>query len=207
LAYCNEKEVTMKETCKILVVEDEGLLAASLVEDLDELGYSAEPINSGEKALLSVEKNPPDLVLMDIMLKGQLDGIETSAQLHSKYDIPVIYLTAYSGKSLLERAKLTEPFGYLIKPVGKRELNCAIEMALYKSAAEKERRQLVDKLRQALAEVKTLEGLLPICCHCKKIRDADGRWQPVEQFIADRSPASFTHSICDECAGKYFPDV
>ena len=192
---------------KILLVEDEGLLAASLVEDLDELGYAAKPVNSGEKALSTIGNDRPDLVLMDIRLKGALDGIQASAYIHTEFAIPVIYLTAHSDASLLERAKLTEPFGYLIKPVGKRDLHSAIEIALYKSAAEKERKELIAKLQHALSEVKKLEGILPICSHCKKIRDASGHWQLVEEYMADHSEAKFTHGICEECLVEHYPDA
>jgi CheY-like chemotaxis protein len=195
----------MKSRPKILLVEDEGVLAASLVEDLDELGYTARPVNSGDKALSAIAHEPPDLVLMDIKLKGHLDGIQASERVHRNFGIPVIFLTAHSDRSLLERAKLTEPFGYLIKPVGKRDLSSAIEIALYKSLAEKERLQLIDQLKATLAQVRTLEGMLPICSHCKKIRDSDGRWVPVEQYISARSHTEFTHSICQECSTKYYP--
>jgi two-component system, response regulator PdtaR len=192
---------------RILLVEDEGLLAASLVEDLEQLGYSVKAVNSGEKALSVIREDPPDLVLMDIKLKGRLDGIQASAQIQSEHGIPLIYLTAHSDKSFLERAKLTEPFGYLIKPVSQRDLNNAIEIALYRSSADKERKQLLAKLQQALAEVKKLEGLLPICSYCKKIRDAGGNWQRVEQYISDHSPVQFTHSICPECLREHYPEA
>jgi hypothetical protein len=132
-----------------------------------------------------------------------LDGIDTSLQIHDHYGIPVIYLTAHCDRSILERAKITEPFGYLIKPVGKRDLHGTIEIALYKSASEKERRQLIASLQQALAKAKTLEGLLPICSYCKKIRDADGDWQRLENYIAGHSRAEFTHGICPDCLTKH----
>ena len=200
----------MPNTHNILLVEDEGIQAASLVEDLHQLGYAASAVNSGEKALAFIEKalaaiaeEPPDLVLMDIKLKGELDGIQASARVNREYGIPVIYLTAHSERSILERAKVTEPFGYLIKPVGKSDLSSAIEMALYKSAAERERTQLIAQLQRALAEVKTLKGLLPICSYCKKIRDARGEWQRLEKYVTDHSRAKFTHGICPDCLARY----
>jgi len=187
----------------ILLVEDEGIQAASLVEDLHQLGYAASAVNSGEKALAAIAEEPPDLVLMDIKLKGELDGIQASARVNREYGIPVIYLTAHSERSILERAKVTEPFGYLIKPVGKSDLSSAIEMALYKSAAERERTQLIAQLQRALAEVKTLEGLLPICSYCKKIRDGRGEWHRLEKYVTDHSRAKFTHGICPDCLARY----
>jgi CheY-like chemotaxis protein len=192
----------MPNTHNILLVEDEGIQAASLVEDLHQLGYAASAVNSGEKALAAIAQEPPDLVLMDIKLKGELDGIQASARVNREYGIPVIYLTAHSERSILERAKVTEPFGYLIKPVGKSDLSSAIEMALYKSAAERERTQLIAQLQRALAEVKTLKGLLPICSYCKKIRDARGEWQRLEKYVTDHSRAKFTHGICPDCLAR-----
>ena len=193
----------MPNTHNILLVEDEGIQAASLVEDLHQLGYAASAVNSGEKALAAIAEEPPDLVLMDIKLKGELDGIQASARVNREYGIPVIYLTAHSERSILERAKVTEPFGYLIKPVGKSDLSSAIEMALYKSAAERERTQLIAQLQRALAEVKTLQGLLPICSYCKKIRDARGEWQGLEKYVTDHSRAKFSHGICPDCLARY----
>ncbi len=202
-----ETRINMNHPHKILLVEDEGLLAASLVEDLEELGYSATPVNSGENALLAVKEDPPDLVLMDIKLKGEMDGIQTSAQIKSSYGIPVIYLTAHADTSIRERARFTEPYGYLIKPVRKTDLDCAIEMALHKSAAEKQREQSIPQLQQALAELRTLEGWIPICSFCRKIRDANGNWHFMEAFIEAHSRAQFTHSICPACFQDYFPGV
>jgi two-component system, response regulator PdtaR len=192
----------MPNTHNILLVEDDGIQAGSLVEDLHQLGYAASAVNSGEKALAAIAEEPPELVLMDIKLKGELDGIQASARVNREYGIPVIYLTAHSERSILERAKVTEPFGYLIKPVGKSDLSSAIEMALYKSAAERERTQLIAQLQRALAEVKTLKGLLPICSYCKKIRDARGEWQWLEKYVTDHSTAKFTHGICPDCLAR-----
>src|SRR5215813_4645584 len=101
------QEIAMPNTHNILLVEDEGIQAASLVEDLHQLGYAASAVNSGEKALAAIAEEPPDLVLMDIKLKGELDGIQASARVNREYGIPVIYLTAHSERSILERAKVT----------------------------------------------------------------------------------------------------
>jgi len=97
-------------------------------------------VTNGETAVTLAGKEDPDLVLMDIVLRGQMDGIEAARQIRSRYDIPVIYLTAYSDEKTLERAKATEPYGYLLKPVDHRELRSTIEMALYKIESEKKLR-------------------------------------------------------------------
>jgi PAS domain S-box-containing protein len=103
------------------------------------MGYAVTSVvRSGEMAIKMVEKDRPDLVLMDIVLKGKMDGIETAKQFRSLFDIPVVYLSAYSDENILERAKKTEPFGYVIKPFREKELQVNIEMGLYKHKMEKE---------------------------------------------------------------------
>lgn len=118
---------------RILIVEDEAIIAKDLQWRLEQLGYTVPHIVSrGEEAIDKVGENNVDLILMDILLKGELDGIDAAAQIHEKANIPIVYLTAYADDAILERAKITEPFGYMIKPVGNRELHSTIEMALYK---------------------------------------------------------------------------
>ncbi len=114
---------------------------------------------------------------MDIVLKGEMDGVEAANQIRSCYDIPIVYLTAYTHEKILERAIITEPFGYIVKPFINEDLKIAIEIALYKHRVEKERKRLVQELQDALPKITTLSGLLPICPSCKKIRDAEGNWK------------------------------
>jgi len=124
---------------RILVVEDEVIVADDIRRSLKNLGYDVPSIvSSGETAIKNVEENRPDLVLMDIMLQGKMDGIEAASNIISRFDIPVLYLTAYSDEKIFERAKITEPFGYLIKPYKDRELEINIEIALYKHRIMKE---------------------------------------------------------------------
>jgi len=116
----------------ILIVEDEGLIALHLMEILANAGYSVwEPVPSGEDALRHVERTPrPDLILMDITLDGQLDGIETATRIRERYDIPVIFLTAHSNDTIIHRAKDASPCGYIIKPVIEKDLLAHVEKAL-----------------------------------------------------------------------------
>ncbi|MBU4077034.1 MAG: response regulator [Euryarchaeota archaeon] len=124
---------------RILVVEDEVIVADDIRRSLQNLGYDVTSIaSSGEIAIKNVEENTPDLVLMDIMLQGKMDGIEAASQIKSRFGIPVVYLTAYSDEKIMERAKITEPFGYLIKPFRDREVQINIEIALYKNKIERE---------------------------------------------------------------------
>ncbi|MBI5875178.1 MAG: PAS domain S-box protein [Deltaproteobacteria bacterium] len=123
---------------QILIVEDEGFEAMLIQDALKRLGYGiAGIVPSGEEAVKKAEELRPDLVLMDIVLKGKMDGIEAANQIHKCCDIPVIYLTGLTGDQLLERVELTEPFGYILKPFQERELHTVIEIALYKHRLEK----------------------------------------------------------------------
>ncbi|MCP4716605.1 MAG: PAS domain S-box protein, partial [Deltaproteobacteria bacterium] len=128
---------------QIMVVEDELILAEDIRSNLTALGYSVpDAAVSGEEAIHQADEIRPDLVLMDIKLQGKMDGIEAAEQIRVRFDIPVIYLTAFSDAATLQRAKITEPFGYIIKPAETRELHATIEMALY-------RRRLESKLKES----------------------------------------------------------
>lgn len=138
---------------QILVVEDELIVADYIRKSLQNMGYSVPAIaSSGEKALLEAERTCPDLVLMDIVLEGEIDGIEAAHQIHSRFNIPVVFLTAYSDDEIMERAKIIEPFGYVIKPFNERELQINIEIALYKHKMEEELRKYRGNLEELVKE-------------------------------------------------------
>ena len=141
----------------ILVVEDEALIAASLVQTLISLGYTVpEPVATGEGAIRAVKTKKPDLVLMDIKLAGSMDGIEAAEKIRAIAEIPIVYLTAYTDDKRLEKARLTEPYGYIVKPSHSRELNATIEMALYKHALDRKLKESEEKYRTLLENVPDL---------------------------------------------------
>jgi len=126
----------------VLVVEDESIVAKDIQNSLKKLGYAVPSIeNSGEDAIEAAGRHRPDLILMDIMLKGEISGIEAAEQIRTRYQIPVIFLTAYADESTLSKAKVTEPYGYIIKPFKEIDLHTSIEMALYKHGKEQEVRK------------------------------------------------------------------
>ena len=123
----------------ILVVEDESIVSKDIQYSLKKLGYNVVgAAATGEKAVELAGETRPDLVLMDIMLKGDMSGIDAAEQIRSKYTIPVIYLTAYADEKTLAKAKVTEPYGYIIKPFKEIDVHTSIEMALYKHRKEYE---------------------------------------------------------------------
>lgn len=185
---------------RILVVEDEGVVAMDLEEKLQHFGYLVVGLSAtGEDAVEKTANLQPDLVLMDIVLKGPMNGIEASGRIRERFGIPVVYVTAHADDDTLGRAKTSEPFGYLVKPVDDLDLRSSVEMALYKSAIDKERAELIARLQQSLASLKTLEGLLPICAWCKKVRNDRGFWIEIENYFSHHTGVKFSHGICDEC--------
>jgi two-component system, LytTR family, response regulator LytT len=121
----------------ILIVEDESIVAKDIQHSLKKLGYTVVGMcSNGEDAIRTAEEMSPDLVLIDIMLKGDMSGIEAADQIRQRMNIPVIYLTAYADESTLNKAKVTEPYGYIIKPFKEIDLHTAIEMAIYKHEKE-----------------------------------------------------------------------
>ena len=118
-------------TARILIVDDERIVATSLQAQLQRMGYGVAGIaSSGEEAIKKTEETRPHLVLMDIVLHGPMDGIEAAQQIRSQWNIPIIYASAYADPETLHRARATDPAGYLVKPFGQEELSRAIESAL-----------------------------------------------------------------------------
>ena len=123
---------------KLLVVEDEGIVAKDIQIRLRNLGYEVVAVaSSGEGAIQKAAETHPDLVLMDIILKGEMDGIEAAEEIISRYDIPVVYLTAHTDEKTLQRAKITEPLGYILKPFGEKDLYGTIEISLHRHKMDK----------------------------------------------------------------------
>ena len=135
-----------------MIVEDEIIVAKDIQRILKKLGYEAfDPFANGKKALDAVEKLNPDLILLDINLKSsELDGIQVGEQIHQHYQIPFLYLTAFSDKNTLDRAKLTEPYGYIIKPFEEDDIRTAIEIAYYKYTKDLELQNKGNRFAAAL---------------------------------------------------------
>lgn len=137
----------------IAIVEDEYIVALDIKTFLEKSGYRVAGVfSSGDELLAQFEQINPDLVLMDIRIKGQRDGVETARLVHERWDIPVILLTAYADEETLARAKVTQPFGYLIKPFEGRELRISIEVALYRAQMEKKLHESETRYRRLFEE-------------------------------------------------------
>jgi two-component system, response regulator PdtaR len=133
---------------KIFIVEDEIILANDLKQQLEKLGYLVVGIASnGKDAIKKTEEINPDLILMDIVLRGDLDGIETARKIREIYDIPFIYLTSYYDDEILIRAKNTYPYGYITKPYADVGVHAAIQIALHKNKNDKEIKKLLENMQ------------------------------------------------------------
>jgi PAS domain S-box-containing protein len=178
---------------RILVVEDEAIVAMSIKDRLMELGYEvADIVSSGEDAIRAARQLMPDLILMDIVLKGKMDGVEAAGEIRRSLEIPVVYLTAYSDHAALKRAKVTVPYGYILKPFEQRELLINIEIALYRHNME---RKLRDSEQWLLATMRLL-GCAVITC------DMTGRIT----FLNDGA-AHLTGWRADEAMGRQIGEV
>ena len=137
------------EKASILIVEDEAIIAMELESQLQSLGYEVTSIvNTGEKAIENAEADKPDLMLMDIRIKGEMDGIEAAEVIRNRFGIPVIFSTAYLDEERIERAKITMPFGYVLKPIQERDLKVTIQMALYVAKVDVERKKTEEALKE-----------------------------------------------------------
>ncbi|MGC9347987.1 MAG: response regulator [Anaerolineae bacterium] len=166
---------------RILVVEDESIVAADLEVTLESLGYDViGTLAWAEEAIDFVRNDPPDIILMDIHLKGEIDGIEATAIIQSEMDVPVVFLTAHADTATLERAKRTAPYGYVLKPFEERELHSAVQMAIYRAHAERTIRERERWLRAILRSIG--DGVVAT--------NAAGRivfLNPVAEKLADRT--------------------
>jgi two-component system, response regulator PdtaR len=192
---------------RIMVVEDEYVVAVDLQKALEDLGYEVSAVeSSGKAAIDKAGRIDPDLILMDIYLKGKMNGIEAAERIRTNFKTPIVYLTAYANKEILDEAKVAEPFGYLVKPFNRSSLKSTIEMALNKAKVDRQKEEYILELRGAISKSSPLDSPLTICSSCKKIRIEENIWNQIEEYIRDHMEIEFTHSICPECIRELYPD-
>ena len=192
---------------RIFIVEDEAVTAADLHDELLAQGYEVAGIaDNAQAAVREIEETRPDLVLMDISLAGYVDGVLAASALRGA-GVPVIFLTAHYDRKTIERAKAATPVGYLIKPFAPHQLCVTIETGLERHRSEVERMRLLRELEAERVQIRSLRALLPICCHCKKIRDDAGYWQNVETYISAHTGTEFSHGYCPDCMEKALAEV
>lgn len=203
----------MKPSAHILIVEDEGIVAFNLQQRLTHMGYHVPDVAvSGTETLALVSESRPDLILMDIHIEGAMDGIDVAARIHETSPVPVIYLTAYSEDSTLERARQTRPYGYLIKPFSERELHATIQMALERHEVEKalaESRQLLqqalDAAHMGTVEIDCASGQVSLSqSSASLLGQATDRALTLDEFLSSVSEAD-RPAIAMQLAGSTVP--
>lgn len=214
----------------ILIIDDISANLETLSECLEAAGFEVMAAQDGASGLTIAQRARPDLILLDVLMPG-LDGFETCRRLKavdSTQDIPVIFMTA-----LTETADKVTGFevggvDYVTKPFQVEEVLARVKTHLAlrqlqqqleaqnvqlrqeiaeRMRAEAEREQLIGQLQEALANIKTLRGLVPICAACKKIRDDRGFWNQLESYLLSHTDAEFSHGICPECVRRLYPDL
>ncbi len=199
----------MDETLSILVVDDDPAILFATVRILRAAGYQVDAADSGAACLEAVRKKKPDLVLLDVVLPD-IDGYEVCRQIKTDEALSLAYIILLSGVKTHtdDKAQGLEigADGYIPRPIANRELLARVQAMARIIKAERERDRLIVELQQAMATIKTLSGLLPICSFCKKIRDDDGYWTQLEDYLHQHSDAEFSHGICQDCMKKYYPE-
>ena len=197
------------ETSSILIVEDEFVIAKDIQISLENMGYLVCAIvSSGEEAITKAKKEKPDLVLMDIILKGEIDGIEAGRQIWSLFKIPIVYLTAYADENTLEKAKITEPYGYILKPFKNRELNIAIEIALYKNKMGKKLIQSEERFKFLAENMADIVWTLDLNFQTTYVSPsiekvlgftpAERKLQPLEKMVTPESLSQIAETFSQE---------
>ncbi|OAI52930.1 hypothetical protein AYO44_04580 [Planctomycetaceae bacterium SCGC AG-212-F19] len=182
----------MKRPLRIAVADDEPDMREYFRKILPRYGHQVvAAAETGRQLVEQCRQLHPDLVITDIKMP-ELDGIEAASQLYRESPVPVILVSAYHDPAMIQRAEADQIMGFLVKPIKQADLEPVIAVAMRRFAQLRE-------LQDAVARVKQLQGLLPICGYCKKIRDDQNYWQQVETYITSHSEARFSHGICPEC--------
>jgi DNA-binding response OmpR family regulator len=191
---------------KILIAEDEKISRRILETTLIKDGHDVVAVEDGVKALDSVEKEVPDMLITDWMMPD-LDGVELCSRVRA-LDLPsyiyIIFLTALTQKEKIIEGLDAGADDYITKPFERTELLARVRAGERVIQLERSLRQKNNELSEALACVKELKGLLPICMFCKKIRNDENYWQKLEEYLAEHTGADFSHSICPECLQKHY---
>lgn len=196
---------------RILLADDDALHAKVLEHLLRKQGYEVvAKLADGETAVAAVQKLRPDVAVLDVEMPV-LDGLKAAARIQEVCPTPVVVLSAHSLDAMVDEAARSGVGAYLLKPVDAGALERAIELAVARHRDLMELRRLYEettrqkqKLQKALTEIKTLQGLIPICSHCNKIREDGGAWVRLEAYIKARSAADFSHGICPDCLRKVY---
>jgi DNA-binding response OmpR family regulator len=193
---------------KVLVAEDDPIIRRLLEVTLSRAGHEVTPAADGAEAWRILQRpDAPRLAILDWMMP-EVDGLDLCRRIRAsegKDYVYVIMLTARGRKEDLLEGLAAGADDYLVKPFDPQELRGRLQAGVRVLGLELALKAKVGELEAALAQVERLQGLLPICMHCKRIRDEQEIWHRIETYISEHSEAEFTHSLCDDCREKYYP--
>jgi DNA-binding response OmpR family regulator len=200
---------SQNESNTILVVDDNPDNLRLLAGILSERNYKIRLAPNGERALATIRKEAPGLILLDIMMPV-MDGFEVCKQLKQDKEtagIPIIFISALN--ETVEKVKAFSLGGvdYITKPFKSEEVLARVKTHLTLRYLQLELERKNAELQKAMDEIKTLQGFIPICASCKRIRNDEGYWEQIETYISNHSEAQFSHGCCDECAKKLYPEL
>lgn len=201
----------MKDTSNtdtILVVDDLPANLGLLFKHLERAGYRVLIAQDGPSALRQAQQDQPDLILLDVMLPG-MSGFEICSKLKTDpatSNTPIIFMTALGDVASKVTGFEAGAADYVTKPFEFEEVLARVTTHLTNRKLQRALQEKIEQLEEAMAQVKILRGLLPICANCKKIRDDGGYWQQVEVYIRDHSEAEFSHGICPDCIKTLYPE-
>ncbi|OPY75533.1 MAG: Alkaline phosphatase synthesis transcriptional regulatory protein PhoP [Syntrophorhabdus sp. PtaU1.Bin153] len=205
--------VEMGRQFKVLVVDDDEVILLLSTTLLQDAGYEVLEASTGEGCLDAVQTHHPDIILLDVMLPD-MTGIEVCKQIKNDKNLEDIFVILASGIQISSEHQAEGldigADGYIIRPISNKEFLARVQAGERIKRAEdalreKEREQqlLISQLKEALVEIKTLKGYIPICSCCKKIRDDEGYWNQLETYISKHTDAVFSHGLCPECVEQY----
>lgn len=198
----------MSDKGTVLVVDDRQADRTLLTEILVRQGYEVRSFDSGKLALPSVAAQPPQLILLDIQMP-EMDGFEVFRRLKAREesrDIPIMFISAATEMGERLTGLRLGAVDFVTKPFQRDELLAKVKTHVELSQLRTQLAQQTVDLRDAMAKVKTLSGLIPICASCKKIRDDQGFWNQMERYISEHSDVQFSHGICPDCMRRLYPD-
>lgn len=195
---------------RVLIAEDDAVSRRILQATLERLSYEVVAVEDGAAAWEELRRpDAPRMAVLDWMMPG-LDGVEVCRRIRAaecEAYTYVLFLTARGQKADVVAGLEAGADDYLVKPFDPQELRSRLAVGRRVLELESRLSGTIDELRRALGEVRTLQGLLPICMHCKKIRDDGDVWHRMESYIESHSGALFTHSLCESCMSEHYPRV
>jgi len=195
-----------RKKLRVLIAEDDFLVAEMVRGQVEQLGHEVVAVvENGHLAAEKTRELRPELVLMDINMPD-MDGIDGMRLIQKHFPTPIIILTAYESDDLVEKASEAGAGAYLVKPSSVAEMDRAMIIAVARFQDIQRLRKVNEELEEALARVRTLSGLLPVCVSCRKVRDDKGYWKEVETYLAAHGGAEVSRCLCPDCMKKIYPE-